>query len=236
LSLAADPARAAAMAAYMKTEQPFYGVAAPHVHAISREARRCFLLASRTGYEKNVLALWRQPQREARYVAIEYAKQRAFLLPESIPLYERMIREGAWWDFVDDISANLVGQVLLHHRQAVRPVLERWIADPDLWVRRAALLAQLRHKRETDAEQLFEHCLKCAAEREFFIRKAIGWALREYSKTDANAVKAFLRKNRTALSPVSLREGAKHLDHTSKPTARISASALLRVTTPSRRR
>jgi 3-methyladenine DNA glycosylase AlkD len=211
LSRAADPVRAVATAAYMKTMQPFYGVPAPHVHAIAKEPRRCFLPGSRAGYENNVLALWGQPQRESRYVAIDYAKQRAFLLPESIPLYERMIREGAWWDFVDGISSNLVGPVYLGHREAVQPVLNRWIEDPDLWIRRSALLAHLRHKRETDAEQMFGHCLKCAGEREFFIRKSIGWALREYSKTNPSAVKGFLSKNRKSLSQLSLREGARHL-------------------------
>ncbi len=211
LRRAADLVRAVAMAAYMKTAQPFFGVPAPHVHAIAKEARRRFLPGSRAGYERNVLGLWRLPQREVRYVAIEYAKQAAFLLPESIPLYERMIREGAWWDFVDSISSNLVGMVYLGHRKAMRPVLERWIEDPDFWIRRAALLAHLRHKRETNAQQLFKHCLKSAAEPEFFIRKAIGWTLREYSKTNPDAVKAFLLKNREALSPLSLREGARSL-------------------------
>jgi 3-methyladenine DNA glycosylase AlkD len=211
LSRAADPVRAVAMAAYMKTTQPFYGVPAPHVHAIAKEARRCFLPGSRMGYEWNVLGLWQVPQREARYIAIDYAKQPAFLLPQSIPLYERMIREGAWWDFVDGISSNLVGLAYLSHRHAVRPLLECWIEDADFWIRRSALLAHLRHKSETDAEQLFRHCLKCAAEPEFFIRKAIGWTLREYSKTNPAAVMAFLTKHRESLSPLSLREGARHL-------------------------
>ncbi len=207
----ADPKRAVAMAAYMKTMQPFYGVGAPQVQGIAKEARKRFAPVSRSAYRKNVSALWRLPHREERYAAIEYAKQPAFLTPESVPLFERMIREGAWWDFVDGIAANLVGEVFLNHRSAVRPVLERWIEDEDMWIRRSALLVQLRHKGETDAAQLFEHCLKCASEREFFIRKAIGWALREYSKTDSRAVKTFLLKHRALLSPLSFREGAKRL-------------------------
>lgn len=206
-----DPARAPAMAAYMKTSQPFYGVAAPRVQAIARAARKRFHPANRAAYEKNVLALWRQPQREARYAAIEYAKQPAFLTPDSIPLFERMIREGAWWDFVDGIASNLAGLTLLAHRKEAQPVLKRWIKDPDLWIRRAALLAHLRHKRETNAALLFEHCLKCASEKAFFIRKAMGWALREYSKSDPDAVQAFLQKNRGVLSKLSLREGARRL-------------------------
>ena len=211
LAQRADRARAQDMAAYMRTGQPFYGVARPYVNTIAKQARRRFVPASPAAYKKNVLALWRLPQRDAQYVAIEYAKQPAFILPTAIPLYERMVREGAWWDLVDDISANLVGIVYLHHRKVAQPVLDRWIGDPDFWIRRAALLSQLRRTTHTDARHLFGYCLKCAHEKEFFIRKAIGWALREYSKNDPQAVKAFLIQNRKKLSPLSLREGAKHL-------------------------
>lgn len=211
LARAADPGRAPAMAAYMKTSQPFYGVAAPQVQAIAKAARKGFVPANHTAYTRNVLALWKLPHREARYAAIEYARQPVFYTPESIPLYERMIREGAWWDFVDAIAANLVGAVYLNHRSAVGAVLDRWIEDPDLWIRRSALLAQLRHKGETDATRLFSYCLRRAGEREFFIRKAIGWALREHSKTDPRAVQAFLRRHRAALSPLSFREASKRL-------------------------
>ncbi len=221
LTRAADPSRAPAMAAYMKTSQPFYGVAAPQVHAIAKAARKLFVPASHTQYRRNVLALWKLPHREARYAAIDYAQQRGFQTPESIPLYERMIREGAWWDFVDAIASNLVGLAYLEHRKAIRPVLDRWIEDPDLWIRRTAILAQLRHKRETDSAQLFRYSLQCAAEREFFIRKAIGWALREYSKAEPAKVKAFLLKNRQTLAPLSLREAAKQLLRSRKLTTEM---------------
>jgi 3-methyladenine DNA glycosylase AlkD len=211
LARAADPSRAPAMAAYMKTSQPFYGVAAPQVHAIAKAARRHFVPANPTQYRGNVLALWKLPHREARYAAIDYAQQRDFQTPGSIPLYERMIREGAWWDLVDGIASNLLGIAYLDHRNAIRPVLDRWIEDPDLWIRRSAILAQLRHKRETDSAQLFRYCLRSAAEREFFIRKAIGWALRAYSYSEPAKVKAFLLKHRRTLSPLSFREGARQL-------------------------
>lgn len=219
LTRRANPKRAVTMAAYMKTAQAFYGVPAPEVHAIAKEARKRFVPAGAAAYRRNVLALWRLPNREARYAAIEYARQPAFLVPDSMPLLERMIREGAWWDFVDSIAANLVGPILLHHRAAVRPMLDRWIAGGDLWIRRSAILSQLRHKRETDAKLLFRYCLKCAAEREFFIRKAIGWALREYSKTDADAIRVFLEQHRETLSPLSCREAAKRLTPPTRPRA-----------------
>lgn len=211
LTRLADSKRAIAMAAYMKTAQPFYGVGAPQIHTIAAEARGRYPPATHAAYLRNVRALWKLPHREPRYIAIEYGKQREFLRPDSLPLFEQMVRDGAWWDFVDGIAASLVGMALLDHRKVVQSVLDGWITDGSFWIRRTAILAQLRHKSQTDSATLLRYCLTCAAEREFFIRKAIGWALREYSKSNPGGVAAFLKKNRVILSPLSLREGAKHL-------------------------
>lgn len=211
----ADPAKAPAMAAYMKTKQPFYGVQTPYRAPIVREIKARFVPLNHRGYQKNVTSLWKLPHREERYVAIAYARAHSkFITMDSIPLYERMIREGAWWDFVDEIAANLVGAVLLAERREMRPIIERWIDDKDMWIRRTALIAHLRHKAETDRDQLFDQCLRRAGEKEFFIRKAIGWALREYSKTDPAAVQSFLKKNAGRLSPLSMTEASKHLSRT----------------------
>ncbi|MGO9452642.1 MAG: DNA alkylation repair protein [Candidatus Binataceae bacterium] len=208
----ADPARARAMAAYMKTDRPFYGVPTPERAPIVKELQTRFVPDSRTAYERAVLSLWKLPHREERYLAIAYARsQPRFVTIESIPLYERMIREGAWWDFVDEIAVHLAGDVLLANRAEMRPIVERWIDDSDMWIRRSALIAQTRHKAATDRELLFDYCLRRAAEKDFFIRKAIGWALREYSKTNPAAVKSFLKKHRSRLSPLSFKEGSKHL-------------------------
>jgi 3-methyladenine DNA glycosylase AlkD len=208
----ADPAKAPAMAAYMKTAQAFYGVPTPRRTIIMSETRDRFAPADQKSYERNVLALWKLPYREEQYCAIAYARQHPrFITPSALWLYERMIREGAWWDFVDEIAVNLVGTVLGNFRAKTRPIIERWCDDPDMWIRRTSLLAHLKHKKETDAAQLFDHCLRRADEREFFIRKAIGWALREYSKTEPRAVRAFLKKYRQRLSNLSYAEASKHL-------------------------
>jgi 3-methyladenine DNA glycosylase AlkD len=218
----ADPAKAPAMAAYMKTAQPFYGVPTPIRTLILREVRDRFVPLDQKSYERNVLALWKLPYREERYCAIAYARQHAeFITPSALRLYERMIRDGAWWDFVDEIAVNLVGGVLGNFRSETRPMIERWIDDPDMWIRRTAILAHLKHKNATDAAQLFDHCLRRAHEREFFIRKAIGWALREYSKTDPRAVRAFLAKNRQRLSKLSFDEGSKHLPRATEQKRRV---------------
>ena len=207
----ADPVKAAPMAAYMRTSQPFYGVQRAGLDALAREVLARFPCTDRATYERNTLALWKLPHREERYLAIRWARQKKWIGPESLPLYEQLIREGAWWDFVDEIASHLVGGVLGKARPQVEPVLDRWIEDPDIWIRRAAVLAQLRLGSHTDRQQLFRYILKLAPESEFFLRKAIGWALREYSKAAPDSVATFLWEHRAELSPLSLREGAKHL-------------------------
>jgi 3-methyladenine DNA glycosylase AlkD len=212
----ADPAKARAMAAYMKTTQPFFGVPTPMRVAMLKQMGDRFAPRNQKAYARSVTALWKLPHREEQYCAISFARRyEQFIMPASIPLYERMIREGAWWDFVDEIAANLVGAVYANFRAQMQPVIERWIDDEDMWIRRSAILSHLKHKQNTDAAQLFRHCLKRAHEPEFFIRKAIGWGLREYSKTDPRAVRAFLKKNRKQLSNLSFAEGSKHLGRAS---------------------
>ena len=208
----ASAANAAPMAAYMKTATPFYGIKKPDRMPVYREMKKRFTPSSRREYEAGARALWRLAYREEKYAAIEFARQsEAFITIQSFPLYQRLVREGAWWDLVDDVAIRLVGRAQLKQRAKVRPVMRRWIDDEDLWVRRTALLSQIGHKQRTDQRQLFGHCLRRAGETEFFIRKAIGWALRDYSYTAPEAVRDFLVANRGRLSGLSFREGAKQL-------------------------
>ena len=123
-----------------------------------------------------------------------------------------MIREGQWWDYIDSISQNLVGKLLENHRIEMNSILDKWIEDDDLWIRRSAILAHNRHKQNTDSQKLFDYCLRCANEKEFFIRKAIGWALREYSKTEPEVVSNFIEEHNELLSNLSKREGMKHIN------------------------
>ena len=200
------------MAAYLKTSMPFYGVMKPDRAPIHQQMKKRFAPSNRRAYEAGVRALWRLPHREEKYAAIVFARQSdVFITADSLPLYERMIREGAWWDLVDDIAVNLAGRAQYKQRPLVRPIMRLWIDDEDLWIRRAALLSQNRHKEKTDPQQLFQHCLRRADEKEFFIRKAIGWALRDYSYTAPEAVRDFLLAHRERLSGLSFREGAKRL-------------------------
>jgi 3-methyladenine DNA glycosylase AlkD len=208
----ADPEKAGPMAAYMKTEMPFYGIQKPERIPIYKEMKANFRPTSRSQYEKGVRALWKLRHREEKYAAIEYAKQHPeFVRAASLPLYRDLVIEGAWWDLVDDIAINLVGHAYLADRDTMRDTIEEWIDDDDMWIRRTAIICHNHHRKETDSRQLFAHCLRRAHEKEFFIRKAIGWALREYSYANPDAVRDFLVKNRSKLSTLSFNEGSKRL-------------------------
>jgi 3-methyladenine DNA glycosylase AlkD len=208
----ANPRKAVAMAAYMKTSMPFYGVAKPGREEIRRAVTQRFIPSNRLEYERAVLRLWKLPHREEKYFAIDVARAwRGFIEPESMPLYRKMIEEGAWWDFVDEVAAHLVGAVLLRHREQTALMMDRWIEDNHLWVRRAAIISQITHKDKTDHVRLFRYSLAQAAEKDFFIRKAIGWALRQYAYTAPDRVRAFITKNRHRLSPLTYREAARVL-------------------------
>jgi len=208
----AVPQNAPAMAAYMKSETPFLGVSSPDVRAVAKAAAQRFPVTTRAAYERNVLALWRLPHREEKRAAIAVARHyRAFVTAESLELYERLVCEGAWWDYVDEIAVHLVGEALLKDPDAAWPVIDGWIDDDAMWLRRTAILCQNRHNLRTDQARLFDYCLRRADEREFFIRKAIGWALRQYAYTEPDAVRRFIDAHGARLSPLSVREAAKNL-------------------------
>ncbi len=200
------------MAAYLKTDMPFYGVQTPARREIGREIARRFPPRSTLEYRSMVEALWVLPHREEKYLAIGIALQhKEFITFNQLDLYQRLIVEGAWWDLVDGVASGLVGLVLRRERPATRPVLDVWIDHDDMWLRRTAIISQLDHKEATDAGMLFDYCLRRAWESEFFIRKAIGWALRQYARTDPDAVTEFLLAHRESLSGLSFREASKHL-------------------------
>ncbi|MBX2798990.1 MAG: DNA alkylation repair protein [Myxococcales bacterium] len=214
LAVHASAENAAAMQRYLKTEMPFFGVKRPQIRPVERKAKRAFPPTTRAQWETGVRRLWAGPERELKYVAIAYLKgfpRADFLDVQSVPLLEHLVRDGAWWDLVDDIAANAVGTAVRKHRADLLPVLKRWITDEDLWIRRTAILAQLKHREQTDNQLLFAFCLAQASDTSFWIRKAIGWALRQHARTDADAVRAFLATHGAALSGLSRREASKHL-------------------------
>lgn len=128
-----------------------------------------------------------------------------------LPLYEEIIRTGAWWDFVDGVSDRICA-LLQHHRSTLTPLLRTWASDPDFWIRRAAITSQLKAKTSTDQGLLATTLDANLADKEFFIMKAIGWILREYAKTDPEWVLSYVETRQARLSPLSRREAMKHLE------------------------
>lgn len=213
LAAAGDPARAAQMQAYMKSALPYHGVPMPVARRIFREVLAGAALPDAASWQREVRGLWRGARfREERYAAIELTgdrRARAFQTLEALPLYEELIVTGAWWDLVDTLAAHRIGELLEHHPREMRAVLLDWSRGDDLWKRRSAILAQLRFKAATDRELLYACIEPSLPSTEFFLRKAIGWALREYAKTDAAEIRRYVRAHESVLSGLSRREALK---------------------------
>lgn len=204
----ANPEIALKQSAYMRNLFPFLGITKPQRERLEKQI---FKKAPLHDLHDILLKLWDQDYREFHYAALCLAQRhRKMLTLEALPILERMIRTQSWWDTVDTIAPHLVGHLVKAHPELLQ-VMDLWIHDPYLWIRRAALLFQLRWKKETDEKRLFSYCQKRMHEKDFFIRKAIGWALREYSKTSPASVKNFISRHQLHLSPLSLREASKYL-------------------------
>jgi 3-methyladenine DNA glycosylase AlkD len=215
----ADAAQAAPMQAYMKSALPFYGIAAPLRRKLTTAAVKAHPCADTATLVATMLALFRQARfREERYAAVELPRlspaHRKLVDRSLLPVAEAVIRESAWWDLVDDLSAELLQQLLLRHPREVTPVLRRWAHGDDLWLRRAAMLCQRGLKAEAfDAVLLYDCILPSIGNSkfadEFFIRKGIGWALRERSYAAPEEVQVFCREYARQLSPLTVREALK---------------------------
>ena len=212
LRAAADPARAPGMQAYMKSTMPYLGVPVPAMRKITRAAAVLAPPVDLDALIDDLLSLWRTADyREERYAATELTGLRiAVGRLEMLPVCREMIVTGAWWDHVDGV-AHRIGALLIAHRPVLDPQLRSWSTDPDHWLRRSSIIAQLGLKERTDVGLLADVIVPNLDEREFFVRKAIGWALREYARTDPDWVRAFVERHSARMSPLSRREAMKHL-------------------------
>ncbi|MGP5608804.1 DNA alkylation repair protein [Arthrobacter rhombi] len=212
LAAVADPTAAGAMQRYLKTEMDFFGVRAPTVQRIVREAVRETGVSRWEDLLDEARKLWDGAQcREQWYAAQQltaYRSCRGRL--EFLDLFEDMVVDGAWWDIVDNCHRRFA-HLLAHHREQMDPLLRRWAVDPNHWKRRIAIITQLSSKEDTDVGLLEAAIYPNMAEQDFFLRKAIGWALREYAKTDPTWVRSFVASHRSELSGLSQREALKHL-------------------------
>ncbi len=215
LQEAADPEIAAGQQAYMKSSMPYYGVPAPRLKKLLRPLLTLHAPRDRAEWESKVRELWDgATHREERYAATALARHRAARTwqdPETLGLYRHLVVTGAWWDHVDEIASHLVGDVLARHRPEVTPVMRAWARDDDLWVRRTAVLSQVRPAADTDTGLLHDVVLANVDDTSFWLRKAIGWALRDYSRTNPDWVRAEVERLGERLSGLSRREATRRL-------------------------
>lgn len=197
------------MKKYMKDHFPFLGIKSP----LRKELEKQFF--KETGILKEpfdkefVTGLWEKNEREYHYTAITYMGKFIKKLPKDvIHFLEMLITTKSWWDSVDSI-APLVGELARKYPEIIEETINGWSVDDNFWLRRSAILFQLKYKQHTNEALLFEYIVKNADSKEFFIQKAIGWALREYSKTNPVSVKEFIEGNK--LAPLSIREGSKYV-------------------------
>jgi 3-methyladenine DNA glycosylase AlkD len=212
---AGDPLKALAMQVYMKSAMPYHGVPTPLLRKICKTGFADLQFDSQSQWQALLLHLWRNARfREERYAALYLAGDRRaqpFQTLAAMPLYEEMIVTGAWWDFVDDIASHRVGPILKDYPAAMHRKMLVWSKSTNLWKRRTAIICQLGFKSETDLELLYVCIEPSLGSKEFFLQKAIGWALRQYAWTDAAEIKRYVRLNRARLSNLSRREALKNI-------------------------
>jgi 3-methyladenine DNA glycosylase AlkD len=208
---AADPVRAARARAYLRDQFPFLGIPTTQRRALSRQVLAGHPRPAEAELRAIAFACWDLPEREYQYFACDLLiPHAAGCSPGFLATAEQLITTKSWWDTVDTLAANVVGAIVRRHPEAVS-TMDSWLVADHLWLIRTALLHQLRYRERTDLDRLFRYCLARAGHRDFFIRKAIGWALRQYAWTDPEPVRAFVTKHRDELAPLSVREALKNL-------------------------
>jgi 3-methyladenine DNA glycosylase AlkD len=215
LQVAADPAKAPVMQAYMKSAMPYHGVPTPLLRMVCKATFADVSFATAAAWRKSVLDLWRGALfREERYAALHLAGDKraaGFQNPAAMSLYEEVIVAGAWWDYVDDVASHRVGPILRDYPGPMRRKMLSWSRSDNLWKRRASIICQLGFKAQTDLDLLYACIEPSLGSREFFLQKAIGWALRQYAWTNGAEVKKYVRRNGARLSPLSRREALKNI-------------------------
>ncbi|GIF21334.1 3-methyladenine DNA glycosylase AlkD [Actinoplanes tereljensis] len=206
-----DPVRAVAMAAYMRDQFDFAGLPAPTLRAIERSAFRGLPRPSPEDLREFGRACWARPEREFQYAACDYLRKHVSAAgPEFLPVARELLVTKSWWDTVDPLATRFVGDLVRLH-PLLADVMDAWSTDDNMWLIRTAILHQLHYGPETDTDRLFSYCTRQATHPDFFVRKAIGWSLRHYARTNPAAVRTFVDANRDRLSPLSVREATKHL-------------------------
>lgn len=206
-----DPENAFAMAKYMKNNFPFFGIKTEDRRRIFKEIWKENKQEVAANARAIALALYAKQEREFHYCAIEILTKelKGNYKKEDIQWIENLILHNSWWDSVDTIAKYILGEYLIEFPSETKKTITRFSKSENMWINRSALLFQLNYKQKTNADFLFSECLKQAHSKDFFIQKAIGWALREYGKTSPEAVKHFVLNHN--LKPLSRKEALKNI-------------------------
>jgi len=205
----ADRIQAVAMSAYMRDQFPFLGIPKPKRAALSKE----FLKNAKKTQSLDwgfVFECWERPEREFQYLALSYlGAVKDALSPDDIPKLKRLVVSKSWWDTVDSLDLY-IGDIALKHPQVTAIMIE-WSTDDNFWLRRIAIDHQLNRKEKTNPDLLAKIIENNLGQSEFFINKAIGWSLREYSKVAPDWVRTFIADHRDQMAPLSIKEGSKYI-------------------------
>lgn len=199
------------MSAYMKNRFSFFGIKSQ----LRRELLREYIIAdsapeSNSELKRFILDCWSFPQREMHYCGLEVLlKYHSLWSEDDLDFFENLVVINSWWDTVDVIAPKILGTWFNRYPKYIKPTIARWLKSDNIWLQRSCVLFQLKYKENTNTQLLTLVVDQLKDSREFFIRKAIGWVLREYAKTDAEFVRDFV--NSRKLSPLSRREALKHL-------------------------
>jgi len=215
LKAVADPAKAAPMQQYMKSSMPYLGVQATPLRSVCKKVFANHRLHTFEAWRDGCLSLWRQAEfREQRYAALELTGHRFYRDHQTmiaLPMYEEMVVTGAWWDYVDLIASHRLGGLLRSYPKPMSTKMRQWSHGKDMWKRRSAILCQLSFREITDLALLYECVDPSLASSEFFLQKAIGWALRQYAWTDPREVQRYVKLHADQLSALSKREALKNI-------------------------
>jgi 3-methyladenine DNA glycosylase AlkD len=197
------------MKGYMKDKFDFFGIKSPKRKEIISPYYKEFK-ALNPGNQKNTINyLWSKPERECQYTAMDFASKIEKKMDQSwLSFWIEKITDKSWWDTVDFIATHCIGPLLLNNNESEK-LAWQWTENTNIWLQRTAIIYQLKYKSQTNARLLFDIISAQASNKEFFIKKASGWALREYSKTNPLAVSQFINQNRDILSTLTIKEGEK---------------------------